>query len=279
MSERLAFSKLQGAGNDFVLIDARGSADLDWPDWATILCPRRLGVGADGLLVILESAHAPARMRMFNPDGTEDMCGNGLRCVARYLHDRGEIAESGATVEALSGLRKVEAVQAGSVEFRVDMGPPSLDPSSLPANVDVNPAVAIPLEAAGETVAVTLVSMGTPHAVILNHTPLTDDRWREVSRAIEAHPIFPERTTATWVSVRSRGRIRARFFERAVGETLACGTGACAAVVAASLAGLTDRNVLVAMSGGRVRVEWLPDGNVIVTGPAERVFDGVWSAP
>lgn len=276
----LRFVKMHGTGNHFVLVDARGGPERDWAELAEALCLSRYGVGADGLLVVLPSDRALARMRMFNADGTEDMCGNGLRCVVRYLADRGEVPGGRAAVEALSGSREVSVVDGeGEPWYRVGLGEPSLSAADIPSLLPADPAIDYPLQVDGRPLRVTLVSMGTPHAVIIGQAPATDEEWRHASCRVERHPAFPDRITATWVEVESAGLLRARFFERGVGPTLACGTGACAAVVAAALRGLCDRSARVTMPGGSVDVEWREDNQVILTGPAVLVYEGEWPLP
>lgn len=273
----LRFVKMHGTGNHFVLVDGRGSPERDWAELAEAMCLPHYGVGADGLLVVLPSERAVARMRMFNPDGTEDMCGNGLRCVVRYLAEGGELPTGRGVVEALSGLREVAVVDGGEEPwYRVELGEPSLAAADIPSLLPSDPAIDYRLQVDGTPVWLTLVSMGTPHAVMLNQMPPDEEEWRHLSCRIERHPAFPDRITATWAEVDSPDSLRARFFERGVGPTLACGTGACAAVVAAALQGLCDRSARVSMPGGCVDVEWRTDGRVALTGPAVTVFEGEW---
>ncbi len=273
----LRFVKMHGTGNHFVLIDGRQGPERDWSELAEALCQARYGVGADGLLVVLPSDRGVARMRMFNADGSEDMCGNGLRCVVRYLAGRGEMPAGHGIVEALSGSREVAIVEREDQSwYRVELGEPSLAAADIPSLLPVDPAIDYALQVDGRPVRVTLVSMGTPHAVVLNQMPPDDEEWRHLSCRIERHPAFPDRITATWAEVESSGSLRARFFERGVGPTLACGTGACAAVVAAALQGSCERSARVNMPGGSVDVEWRADGHVVLTGPAVTVFEGEW---
>jgi diaminopimelate epimerase len=229
-------------------------------------------VGADGLLVASPSSVADVRMRYFDPDGSEDMCGNGLRCVARWAHARG-LAPAALRVETLSGIRECEVLATGEVQ--TEMGEPVFQTERLPAIAPVDRLIGYPVEVNGRTYPVTGVSFGTTHAVILGH-----DReglhWDADSAALEVHPMFPDKTSVDWVEVVSRDHLLMRPWERRLGETLACGTGACASAVAAAVHGLTDRRVRVEMKGGTLLVEWRDDNRVLATGGAELVYAGTY---
>ena len=268
------FTKMEARGNDFVLLVAAEGGPQDWPPMARALCARRWSIGADGLLVLSGGGSAPWRMRMFNPDGTEDMCGNGMRCIGVYLQTRGLLPAEGTELETLAGRRRIRPIAQGVIE--ADLGEPSLRPSDLPMAVEKNRAIDYPVEVNGERWLVTGVSMGTPHAVLFTEQPVTEEVFQRVSPALETHPLFPERTTVTWVCVESREALRVRFWERAVGESLSCGTGACAAVVAARVKGLVGDEVRVRMRGGELSVRWEGHGSVYKTGPAREVFEGEW---
>jgi len=217
-------------------------------------------------------------MRMFNPDGTEDMCGNGLRCVTYYLHSQGFLPQGHARIQTLDGLKSVRLVdEEGQTEVEVDMGQPHLHPADMPMLVEGEKVFDYPITLEDGTVAVTAVSMGTPHMVIFVPQPVDDAAFFSLGPRLERHPLFPQRTNVTWCVVEARDRIRPRFWERAVGESLACGTGACAAMVAARLHGWVDEEVRVVLRYGELRVAWDGTGSVFKSGPAEIVFTGVWA--
>lgn len=270
---KLKFTKMQALGNDFVVLDAREGA-LGGPgtlgELARRLCRRRLGIGADQMLVLSGSGKADFRMLIYNADGGEvEMCGNGIRCLARYIWDRGLSEKKVLDIETLAGIIRPE--REGDM-VRVDMGEPVLEGREIP--VDLDGLVAdYPVEVDGETMLITCVSMGNPHAVIfvdnLGGLPVS-----YYGPKIENHPLFPRRTNVEFVEVLSPEEIRMRVWERGAGETLACGTGASAAAVASSLKGLTGRAVRVHLEGGDLLVEWSREGRVFMTGPAEEVFEG-----
>lgn len=279
----LPFWKMHGTGNDFVVVE-----DLPGVDWAALaraVCDRHVGVGGDGLLVVLPSTVADRRMRMFNPDGSEaEMCGNGLRCFVKYVLDRGLVAaamERDArvlTVETAAGVQRAEAWPAtGPVAtVRVEMGRPALEPAALGMTLDAPaPVLDLAFTAAGER-RVTLVSMGNPHAVELIDGDPAAFPVGEVGPLVETHPLFPRRTNAEYVQVVDRAQLRMRVWERGAGETLACGSGACAAFVAARLHGLVDDAATVALPGGTLRIEWDGRGPVFLTGPAAVVFTATY---
>ena len=275
----LRFSKMQGVGNDFVLVDGRELPGIDWSGLAIEICDRHLGVGADGLLVIDSSHIADATMRMYNPDGTPDVCGNGLRCVARFLHDRFPPTHRTndpmtLTIATLSGVRRAEIRPDGPVS--VEMGEPRFAPAEIPMSVPGPKVVDYPLEVGGEIVQLTALSTGSTHSVIFVEDLPGDDRFLTLSPLIENHSIFPDRTSVMWTVVESRERLRLRIWERGVGETLGCGTGACAAAVAARIHGLTEQTVAVLSGGGELSVGWREGDPIQLTGPAEYVFEGIY---
>ncbi len=216
------FTKLQGLGNNFVLIHEAATGPLDWPGLAPRICAHHFGVGADGLLVASPSENADVRMRYFDPDGSEDMCGNGLRCVVRWSHATG-VAPHQMIVETIAGLRRCEVLEGGTV--RAEMGEPILKTDLLPAIADPDRLFDHPVTVNGRTYPVTGLSFGTTHAVIIGHDR-GHEHWDEDSAALEVHEMFPARTTVDWVEVVSRDHILMRPWERRLGETLACGTGA-----------------------------------------------------
>ena len=274
----LRFTKMQGLGNDFVVIDDRdGTWDMD-PDAIVWMCDRHFGIGADGLILV-RAATAPdadwART-YFNADGTTaEMCGNGIRCLARWLLDRGLFSGEEVRIQTLLGVQTVEVVpdDDGRTLFRVDMGEPVLESALVPTTLGDPQVFESPLETAAGTVTVTTVSMGNPHAVIW-----VDDVDRAqvgvLGPLVENHPAFPRKTNVEFAELVSEDHIRLRVWERGVGETLACGSGACATLVAAVLSCRTGRSATIELPGGTMLVGWAPDGSVYMTGPAEEVFAG-----
>ncbi len=279
MSESLPFTKMHGCGNDYVVVDAKTHLVADPTGLARRTTDRRRGVGADGLILVMPSDDADFRMRMFNVDGSEaEMCGNGLRCAARFVHERGWIGDrTHFTAETGAGVLGVEmhaTAPDGTRDVTIDMGAPGLERSSLPMQGEGR-AVEEALALDGETLRITAVSMGNPHAVTfvdaVASAPVTT-----LGPALETHAAFPERVNVEFVQVLGRNRIRQRTWERGCGETEACGTGACAAVVAGALTGRTDREVAVELNGGTLQVRWADDGQVYLRGPTVDVFEGRW---
>jgi len=270
---------MHGIGNDFVVVNGIDEP-LDEQRLADIsrkVNDRKFGVGGDGLVLVLPSKVAEYRMRMFNPDGSEaEMCGNGIRCFAKFLFDRQMIADPQVKVETLAGVKILKLLtRGGKVEqVRVDMGSPRLLRSEVPMRGEDNGRViAEPLKCDGRKFEITAVSMGNPHVVIFedNVDAVPVARY---GPAIENHRSFPQRTNVHFVQVCGQGEIIVRTWERGAGETLACGTGACACVVASALNGRTGRSVEVHLPGGDLRIEWTGDNRVMMTGPAEEVFEG-----
>ncbi|MDE2125933.1 MAG: diaminopimelate epimerase [Armatimonadetes bacterium] len=275
----MPFTKMHGIGNDFVVINCLHDAlsEERLPGWSIALNDRRFGIGGDGLILVLPSRSADFRMRMFNPDGTEaEMCGNGIRCFARWVYDAGLTNGRQLTVETLAGVKnlRLDVRNGAFVSVRVDMGEPVLKPKLIPMRVDGDgPVVGQTINVDGKKVEITAVSMGNPHAVLF----VADAGAAAVSRLgplIESHRLFPSRTNVQFVQVLGRNEIKVRTWERGAGETLACGTGACAAVVASVLNRLTARHVTVHLPGGDLSVEWLGDSRVVMTGPAAVAFHG-----
>lgn len=275
------FTKLHGTGNDFIVVDAR-DLDRDWSQIATKMCDRHFGVGADGLLIVRVSDDADLRMRLFNSDGSEaEMSGNGLRCFVKYAVDHGLVPqrEGVVTVETLAGLLSSFATLSnGRVQsVRVGMGRPRFDPQEIPVAVEAKPPIKDhPLEVEGQTLAVTCLSMGNPHAVHFVDRPVDSYPLEEIGPKIEHHPLFPNRVNFEVAHVLARDSIDVRVWERGVGETLACGTGVSATVVAARLHDLVGQVVEVQQPGGTLVVEWDGEDEVFLTGPAEEVFQGEW---
>jgi diaminopimelate epimerase len=280
---------MQGAGNDYIYVDCFAEAvPKDVPGLARRISDRRFGVGGDGLILICPSERADAEMRMFNADGSAaEMCGNGIRCVAKYVYDHGICRQNRLRIESAGNVRELElGIADGRVDrVRVDMGEPVLTPADIPTTLrsTANSAegssetvVDVPMTVAGRTFQVTTVSMGNPHCVTFVNE-LTDDWVLGIGPQLEVDPRFPRRVNCEFVRVRSRGEVDQRTWERGSGETLACGTGACAVGVAGVLTGRTDRNVVVHLPGGDLEIEWsATDNRVYMTGPAVEVFCGEW---
>jgi diaminopimelate epimerase len=268
----MRFEKMHGLGNDFLVVDDREQQPVDWPALARRACTRHTGVGADGILLIQRSDVADLRMRLYNADGSEaEMCGNGIRCVAEYVAVHGI---SGDRVVWQTGAGPVVTERLGDDLVTVDMGPPRFAPREIPALFDgVDEIVDQPLEVDDSVLRVSCVSMGNPHCVVVvedvDAFPL--DR---VGPLVENHAVFPQRANFEIVQVLSRTRVRQRTFERGVGETNACGTGASAVGVAMQRLGLCDSPVTVELRGGPLHIAWAPGAAVRMTGPAQRVFTG-----
>ncbi len=275
----MLFTKMQGIGNDFIVVNCLN--DPLFEDRLTEISikvnDRKFGIGGDGLILVLPSRMADFRMRMFNPDGSEaEMCGNGIRCFAKYVYDRKLVSDSQVKVETLAGVKMLKLItRGGKVEnVRVDMGQPRLRRSEIPMRgEDTEKVVGEPLKADGKRYEITAVSMGNPHVVIFEDNIDAFDLAR-VGPQIENHKSFPQRTNLQVVKVCSNSEIILRTWERGAGVTLACGTGACAAVVASALNGKTVKRVNVHLPGGDLLVEWMGDNRVMMTGAAEEVFEG-----
>ncbi len=280
------FTKLQGAGNDFILVEG-SEVDPDWPQMAVAMCDRHFGIGADGLLVLLPSHLADFQMHIFNADGSEaEACGNGLRCLAKYVIDMG-LANTGAQeilVETVAGIRKVKIYRARGklTKIQAGMGKPKLGAKDIPVViepglVDIKPMLSYFITIGGRELLLNFVSMGNPHAIYFGQHPVSDFPLSQLGPEIEQHKIFPNRVNFEVANVISRQQIEARVWERGVGETLACGSGACAVAVAAQLLGYIDNKVDIKLPGGTLEVEWGKIGEVLLGGPAEIVFTGEWS--
>lgn len=274
----MKFTKMHGLGNDFIVVAGERALPDNADRLAVEWCNRYFGIGADGLVYILPSAKADFRMRIINSDGSEaEQCGNAIRCVAKYVYDHGLTDQTEMTIETLgAGVQKVRlTVDNGkAVKVRVDMGAPVLDGLQVPTTVDANPVVAHPIEVDGRPFAFTAVSMGNPHCVIYVDDAVGFDlqTW---GPKLETHPMFPRKINVEFVTVKSRTHTDMRVWERGAGPTLACGTGACATVVASVLNGLTERTATVSLKNGDLLIEWNEaDNHVYMTGPAAEVFSG-----
>jgi len=278
----MKFVKMHGTGNDFVLLRVQGD-EQDWSRLAQAMCDRHYGIGADGLILVLPSSQADVGMRMFNPDGSEaEMCGNGLRCVVKYAVDEGlaQPRDGRISVETAVGVLAAQVFgKKGAVErVRVSMGVPRFAPQEIPVLAEGEPPLKdLPLDIEGERLAVTCVSMGNPHAVHFIERPVAEFPLESIGPKVEHHPLFPQRVNFEVVRVLGRERMEARVWERGAGITLACGSGACAAVVAAQLHGLVGKRVDITLPGGGLTVEWDGAGECYLTGPAELVFEGEWT--
>jgi len=274
----LPFVKWEAAGNDLVLVDGRRRAVADPAALAVEVCRRHFGVGGDGLLLLEPVPGAAVMMRMFNPDGTEDFCGNGLRCAAAYLFHEGESDGGLVVLRSPRGRHRASVRPQGWCRFEVEVEvlEPRFEPGAIPARAQGKEVLNYPLAAAGRTWSVSCVSVGTAHAVIFTERPVEEEVFREVSPEIERHEMFPQRASVLWCTPEGRGRIVMRVWERGVGETLACGTGACAALVVGRRLGHAGDSAEVVTRGGSLRVAWEGAGAVRLTGPARLVFTGRW---
>lgn len=273
----MKFTKWQGIGNDFVIVNGFVEIIDDYPAKAIEICDRHFGIGADGLVIALPSEIADFRMRIFNSDGSEaEMCGNVTRCFARYVYENGLTTKTELSIETLAGIIRPKLLfEEGQIKsVCVDMGEPRLKRGEIP--MTGNPedqAVNIPLFIGNVKYDVTCVSMGNPHCIIFVDE-VEDLDLQALGRPIEVHPMFPRKTNVEFVKVIDRQTLRMRVWERGAGITLACGTGTCATLVAAVLNNITGRQVLVHLDGGDLFIEWRSDNHVCKTGPAVEVFRG-----
>lgn len=274
----MKFTKMHGIGNDYVYVDCT-EKELENPGWVSrFVSDRHFGIGSDGLILIRRSDQADFRMDMYNADGSQgEMCGNGIRCVAKYVYDYGLTDQEEISVETLAGIKYLKlTIENGKVSrVRVNMGTPILDPEQIPVLARTKPVVQEPIEVCGREWKMTCVSMGNPHAVVFVDMPVKDFPLEEIGPHFEKHERFPRRINTEFVRVIDRSTMEMRVWERGSGETLACGTGTCATAVAAVLNGFCDRQVTVHLLGGDLEIEWnKEDGCVYMTGPATAVFDG-----
>ncbi len=278
----MKFTKMQGCGNDYVYVNCFEEKVENPTELAKAVSDRHFGIGSDGLILIMPSEVADCRMRMFNWDGSEsEMCGNGVRCVGKFAHDRGIVDKDTITVETLAGIKILKLTlndKNETTSLTVDMGEPILNPSDVPVVSDENPVKNLVLKAHDKEFTFTCVSMGNPHAVtFIDDVDNFDvDKYGSV---LEVDEHFPKRANIEFVEVIDKNHLKMRVWERGTGETLACGTGTCATVVAAALNGKSERNdVDVKLLGGNLQITWSEeDGHVYMTGPAEFSFDGVWN--
>ena len=274
----IKFTKMQGLGNDYVYMDAIHQKIENESSLAQFVSNRHFGIGSDGLILICKSDIADFKMRMFNSDGSEaEMCGNGIRCVGKFVYDKGLTDKTTVTIETLAGIKTLELnTKGGKVEtVKVDMGEPILNPKEIPVISDEEPVKNLMLEAEGRKFKFTCVSMGNPHAI----TEVEDTEKFDVEKygkVLEIDKAFPNKTNVEFIQIVDKNHVKMRVWERGAGETLACGTGACATAVACYLNGKTDRNVEVELLGGKLYIEWNEENNhIYMTGPAVTVFEGV----
>ena len=276
----MRFAKYHGLGNDFVVVDLRAApaadaAAIQEPAVVRAVCDRQFGVGGDGVLAILPAADADARMRVLNADGSEaEMCGNGIRCVGKYVHDRG-LAKNPLRIDTDDGVKTLQLTLDGRGRVAgatVDMGVPVLDGPRIPVASEGR-VIDQPLEVAGLSWQITCVSMGNPHCVVFVPDVESLDLPR-IGPRFEHHPFFPKRVNTEFIRVASPTRLEMRVWERGAAETMACGTGACAAAVAAARTGRAERRCTVALAGGELEIDWRADDHVVMTGDAVEVFQG-----
>lgn len=275
----MQFTKMHGAGNDYVYVDCfKETLPQDISALAVAVSDRHKGIGSDGLILIGPSERADARMRMLNSDGSEsEMCGNGVRCVAKYVYDHGIARKDELSIETGRGVLtlQIEARNGKAEQIRVNMGQPILTSAEIPTTLPGDPPVKAGLRVADRDLEVTCVSMGNPHCVTFVDE-VNDDWVLRVGPQIERHPAFPNRVNAEFIQIITPSEFIMRVWERGSGETQACGTGACASAVAGVLAGLTERKILAHLPGGDLVLEWAESGDVFMTGPAVEVFTGEW---
>lgn len=269
---------MHGLGNDYIFVNCFHEFVPNPSYAARIVSHRHFGIGADGLVMILPSRKADFQMRIFNADGSEaQMCGNAIRCVGKYVYDRGMIQSQTVTVDTLAGIKTLELHlnAAGKVDLvKVDMGEPVLLPKDVPVNSPLEKFIDQPVQVGDMEFRVTCVSMGNPHAVSFVED-IAAFPLEKAGPLMEKHPLFPQRINAEFVQVLNRDRLKMRVWERGSGETMACGTGACAVLVASCLNGMSDRKAVIELPGGELFIEWdINNNHVYKTGPATFVFSG-----
>lgn len=276
----LKFTKMTGLGNDYIYVDCtNGTKFRNIPEMAKKLSNRHFGVGSDGLILIdkPDNEQSDFKMRIFNSDGSEaEMCGNGIRCMAKYIHDNGLSRKDKISIDTIAGIKKVKILEDDDGECNeaiVDMGEPIFQDNNIPYNIYEPFNKELDLDVNDDKMRFTVVSMGNPHAVTfvenVDSIPI-----EKIGPIIENNPIFPNKTNVEFVQIIDKNNIKVRVWERGVGETFACGTGACAAVVACGLNGYTDENVTVKLPGGKLKVEWGKDNHIYMQGPATTVYEG-----
>lgn len=277
MNKTLNFVKMQATGNDFVMVDAR-SLEMEWKQLSIDVCRYHFGIGADGLILVMNSAQADLRMRIFNADGSEaQICGNGLRCFAKYAIDRNIVPGPQLSVETMAGIKVIETMHQDGKVIRatVNMGKPYLKAAEIPVSLDADgPVIDHAVDVAGRTLKVSTASMGNPHAVCFTDEKVEDFPLSEIGPLMEHHKLFPQRTNFEIVNRVGERKLKVRVWERGVGETLACGSGACATAVVSRLKNVTGDNVDIMLPGGTLTITWDGKTDVFLNGPAEEVFTG-----
>ncbi|MBR5376872.1 MAG: diaminopimelate epimerase [Lachnospiraceae bacterium] len=270
------FTKMQGCGNDYIYVDGAKEKTGNRSELAVKLSDRHFGIGSDGIIFIDPCDEADFEMHMFNADGSEaQMCGNGIRCVGKFVYDEGMIKKDTVSIKTGAGIKELELfAQNGEVRsVRVDMGVPVFEPEQIPTTLSGDRIISYPVVIGGDEYRITCLSMGNPHCVVF----VDDVEYVEIETTgplFESNEIFPERINTEFVRVVDRNNIEMRVWERGSGETLACGTGACASAVACVLNDLTDRKTAVKLTGGTLDIEYAQDGHVYMTGPAVTVYEG-----
>ena len=272
----IRFTKMHGAGNDYIYINAIDSCPANLPELSNEMSDRHKGVGSDGVVLIMPSDKADFRMRMFNADGSEgEMCGNASRCVAKYVYDKGLTSKRKITLETLAGIKMLEitkVVDEKVREVKVDMGEPSFAPENIPTKSNCE-VIDMPISTSLGKVNLTAVGTGNPHGVVIMDS-VSDLDIDSIGPEIQNNELFPRKANIEFVRIINRNEIEMRVYERGSGETMACGTGACASVVATSRLGLTDRRATVHLKGGDLQIHWAENNHVYMTGEASTVFEG-----
>ena len=272
----IRFTKMHGAGNDYIYINAIDSCPANLPELSNEMSDRHKGVGSDGVVLIMPSDKADFRMRMFNADGSEgEMCGNASRCVAKYVYDKGLTSKQKITLETLAGIKVLEitkVVDEKVREVKVDMGEPSFAPENIPTKSNCE-VIDMPISTSLGTLNLTAVGTGNPHGVVIMDS-VSDLDIDSIGPEIQNNELFPRKANIEFVRIINRNEIEMRVYERGSGETMACGTGACASVVATSRLGLTDRRATVHLKGGDLQIHWAENNHVYMTGEAATVFEG-----
>lgn len=274
----LNFTKMQGLGNDYIYMDAINQKITNKSELAKYVSDRHFGIGGDGLILICKSDTADFKMQMFNQDGSEaEMCGNGIRCVGKFVYDKGLTNKENITIETLAGIKRLILYpQNGEIEkVKVNMGSPILDPKKIPVNSNLNPVNNLKLYADEKEFIFTCVSMGNPHAITFLNEKIKELDICRYGKILETDNAFPNKSNIEFINIIDKNNIEMRVWERGTGETLACGTGACASVVASVLNNYTARKVNVHLLGGTLEIEWNEnDNNVYMIGSATTVFEG-----
>ena len=279
----MKFTKMQGAGNDYIYINCLEEEVVNSSEVSKFVSDRHFGIGADGLILIKPSQRADFEMAMYNADGSQgEMCGNAIRCVAKYVYDRGMTDQTELSIDTLAGIKYLElSLEDGKVtRVKVNMGAPCLTAAQIPVKADSDQVISQPIEVQGKTYEMTAVSMGNPHCVVFLEEDVRELNLEAIGPAFEHHPRFPKRINTEFVNVIDKSTLRMRGWERGSGETLACGTGSCATAVAAILNGKTESEITVHLMGGELEIAWAGgDAPVYMTGPAVTVFDGEIELP